>query len=170
MPGASDSTLRRWGSPCGVSICGVFWIAAPLMQYGIQGFKTLLHSTLARCSLLMEDGKKPRLFEHLGFEVDRRPRPLPAGLHDSLENPLIYAPVWAFYPGQLKRCRAKLECVQGWISREELIARITTDSTGRTPFPTLQMGSIPAYLADGRAAAIKQTEESIRGFSLPSQT
>lgn len=61
--------------------------------------------------------------EDFGFNVVKLPRNLSQRLHDALENMLIYALVWAFCPGKMRRRRASFERVHWWISRKDLIAR-----------------------------------------------
>lgn len=69
----------------------------------------------------------------LGFDLRRLPRGPLERMHDSLENLLIYALVWAFHPGKLQRRRAKLERVHWWISRKDLMARIAEAPFGQNP-------------------------------------
>ena len=61
--------------------------------------------------------------EDFGFAVSQLPRTLSGRFHDTLENFLIYALVWAFHPRKIRRRRAALERVHWWISRKELLDR-----------------------------------------------
>ncbi len=61
--------------------------------------------------------------EDLGFALRQLPRTLPERFHDTLENFLIYALVWAFRPRRVHRRRAALERVHWWISRKDLLER-----------------------------------------------
>lgn len=61
--------------------------------------------------------------EDFGFAVAQPPPTLPERFHDTLENFLIYALVWAFHPRKIQQRRAALERVHWWISRQDLLDR-----------------------------------------------
>jgi hypothetical protein len=58
--------------------------------------------------------------EEYGFSETQEPCPAPHRIHDAFENRLVYAMIWAFHPGKLKRRPASLERLYWWISREDL--------------------------------------------------
>jgi hypothetical protein len=64
--------------------------------------------------------------------VSQLPRPPSERFHDTLENFLIYALLWAFHPRKIKRRRAALVRVHWWISRKDLLDRYRNPERERT--------------------------------------
>ncbi len=103
----------------------------------------------------------------LGFDLRRLPRGPLERVHDSLENLLIYALVWAFHPGKLQRRRAKLERVHWWISRKDLIARIADAPFSRTLAPHCEVEYLFRCLGPGAAAQLSESSGIASPFSRP---
>ena len=98
-----------------------------LLAAHVERDPKLQNVTVFRARLVLPlDGRWTKcvcIAEDFGFAVAQPPRTLPERFHDTLENFLICALVWAFHPRKIRRRRAALERVHWWISRKDLLDR-----------------------------------------------